>query len=300
MKVLIVDDNPNSAKRIEAILSGAPDILVFTVDDYVVAHKFGDFVTDIDVALIDLDLSGEAEKDLDDPAYLGFAVCQKYSALPNTAVIGYSRSFVTSSTEVEVLKQKFREMGADLVLALKDLTQSPISELRLRFEDAKKQKVANGGTDAKRTKVFVGSSVEGLDVARAIQNDLQHDYDIEVWNNTAFGLGQTTIESLEAAIREYKFSIFVLTPDDVRVSREVESKTPRDNVIFEAGLFIGSIGRSRTFLVKPNLKELSLPSDLHGLNCATYNLKFENLIASIGPVCTEIREAVRKIEANDL
>ena len=40
--------------------------------------------------------------------------------------------------------------------------------------------------------------------------------------------------------------MLVLTPDDWMSSRDVAAFGPRDNVIFELGLFMGHLGRSRT------------------------------------------------------
>ncbi|MCT1526048.1 nucleotide-binding protein, partial [Sphingobacterium hotanense] len=53
------------------------------------------------------------------------------------------------------------------------------------------------------------------------------------------------------------------TADDITKSRLETSKSPRDNVIFEYGLFTGGIGSSRTFLVME--EGTKLPSDLNGI-----------------------------------
>ena len=53
-----------------------------------------------------------------------------------------------------------------------------------------------------KPRVFVGSSVEGLEIARVIQSELQYDYFVEIWNqNTIFGLGTTTIEALDRRVK---------------------------------------------------------------------------------------------------
>jgi len=49
----------------------------------------------------------------------------------------------------------------------------------------------------------------------------------------------------------FDFAALVLTADDLTASRQVVSLGPRDNVLFELGLFMGRLGRSRTFVIRP-------------------------------------------------
>jgi predicted nucleotide-binding protein len=149
--------------------------------------------------------------------------------------------------------------------------------------------------EARKPRVFVGSSTEALDIARKIQQELDHDCLIEIWNQgTVFGLGDATIEALESAVESYDFAIFVLTPDDEINRRGKLLRAPRDNVIFEVGLFAGKLTRRKAFIVHPRLQKPDLPSDLNGLTTATYDESAKNLAASLGPACEKIREAIRR------
>lgn len=144
-----------------------------------------------------------------------------------------------------------------------------------------------------KPRVFVGSSIEGLEVARALQSELQYDYLVEVWNqNTVFGLGTAKIEALERGAKTYQYAVFVFTADDQIARRDESRPVPRDNVVFEAGLFIGSLSRFRAFIVCPRGVDLQLPSDFAGLTLATYDPTMENLDAAIGPACRQIRTAI--------
>ncbi|MGH7453643.1 MAG: nucleotide-binding protein, partial [bacterium] len=114
--------------------------------------------------------------------------------------------------------------------------------------------------------LFIGSSSEGLEVARAIEYQLKDDGEVTIWNEGIFGLSLGTLESLVNAIERFDFAILVLTPDDLIVSRDISIQAPRDNVMFELGLFIGRLGRSRTFIVcDGDNKNMRLPSDLAGV-----------------------------------
>jgi predicted nucleotide-binding protein len=146
-----------------------------------------------------------------------------------------------------------------------------------------------------RPRVFVGSSVEGLDVANGIQAGLEFDCESTVWTQGVFGLSRGTLESLVEAAQNSDFAVLALTADDVTTKRENTNASPRDNVIFELGLFMGALGRDRTFIVHARGQDLDLPSDLEGITTATFGERSDgNLQAALGPVCTKIRTAMKK------
>jgi hypothetical protein len=143
--------------------------------------------------------------------------------------------------------------------------------------------------------LFIGSSSEGLNAAQAIEFQLQQEAEVTIWNEGFFGLGSGTLETLVNALERFDFAILVLTADDLVISREIPSQCPRDDVMFELGLFMGRLGRSRTFIVCNSAENLKLPSDLAGVSIARYdgNRLDGNIIAAVGPACMLIRNAVR-------
>src|SRR5262245_38634603 len=113
-----------------------------------------------------------------------------------------------------------------------------------------------------RSTVFVGSSTEGLAVAKAIQIGLDESCQVELWSQGAFGLSEGTLESLMSSANRFDFAVLVLSADDLLVSRGEVRASPRDNVLFELGLFVGRLGRERTFIVYDRTNPPKLPSDL--------------------------------------
>jgi predicted nucleotide-binding protein len=146
------------------------------------------------------------------------------------------------------------------------------------------------------TAMFIGSSSEGLRVAQMLQAELERDVDASVWSQGVFGLSGSTLEGLVEVAQSVRFAAFVLTPDDLLDKRGSQSDAPRDNVIFEAGLFMGALGRRNTFLVSCRDDHLELPSDLAGITQAQYNRR-SDLRAAIGPAATAIRAAIEAANA---
>jgi len=155
-----------------------------------------------------------------------------------------------------------------------------------------------------KPRVFIGSSSEGLDVARAIARGLKNDCLVVPWTAGVFAASETYIESLEKAIDRVEFAVLVVTPDDIREKRKVITKVPRDNVVFEAGLFMGRLGRKRAFIVC-DPKEVELPTDLLGLSPISFDSKLDPSdlgiqlqgVASF-EILDSIKQAPRRITAD--
>jgi len=147
-----------------------------------------------------------------------------------------------------------------------------------------------------KPKIFIGSSVEGLNVAYALQQNLTHDAESTVWDQGVFELSNTTIESLNQILDFVDFAIFVFSPDDVTVMRGAVSPSIRDNVLFELGLFIGKLGRKRVFYIVPDGTDVHIPTDLVGVTPGTYNPNREDnsYQAATGAVCNQIRNQIKK------
>lgn len=150
------------------------------------------------------------------------------------------------------------------------------------------------GTKGDRPRVFIGSSAEGLTIAEAIQLGLDRVAEVVLWSQGSFPPSMTTIESLVGLAPTFDYAVIVMTADDVLIKRGTEHRAPRDNLIFELGLFTGTLGRARTFLVCPRDEPLELPSDLQGVTQLDFQLQRvdDNIEAAVGPVCTRIKRAM--------
>ena len=144
-----------------------------------------------------------------------------------------------------------------------------------------------------RPTVFIGSSAEGLSVAEAIQQNLDRVAECVPWSQGVFGLMGGTLETLVAQVETFDFAILVLTDDDLVSVRGTTEPCARDNVLFEFGLFVGAIGRERTFGVFDRTSKLRIPSDLAGVTLASFQPHSSgNAQASLGATCTEIKAII--------
>ncbi len=147
----------------------------------------------------------------------------------------------------------------------------------------------------KRPSVFIGSSREALPVAECIRDGIVGDRDVRIWSEGVFGASDTTIESLEDVVRSADFGILIMSPDDETISRGVSSPAPRDNVVFELGLFIGAVGRRRSFIVRPR-GPIRVMSDLLGVTPVSYSDDWSiDLKSRLEPACAELVAAIERL-----
>ena len=120
-----------------------------------------------------------------------------------------------------------------------------------------------------KPRAFIGSSTVGEPIARAVEQNLNHESETYLWPHI-FPPGKGNLESLVETARTIDFAVLVFTPDDLTESKGQTMDSPRDNVLFELGLFMGRLGRERTFAVYNRDEPIKLPSDLAGVTLATY------------------------------
>jgi predicted nucleotide-binding protein with TIR-like domain len=147
-----------------------------------------------------------------------------------------------------------------------------------------------------KPKLFVASSSEAKPLADAVQQNLQPFASVTVWDQGAIHFGENTIDGLIRNCGESQFGVFVISPDDKAILRGVTLNIVRDNVILELGMFIGRIGKEKSFIIRPDRTvDLHLPSDLDGVNTGEYEpSRTDNLQAALGPVCRRIADAINR------
>lgn len=145
-------------------------------------------------------------------------------------------------------------------------------------------------------RAFVACSSEALILAEAVSRELAGVADVQVWRvaDESFPLGAGTWSGLVSSAPRYDFAVVILTPDDTVATRSEQRATARDNTILELGLFVGSLGADRTFILAA--RELRLPSDLSGVTIAAFDRPANDALSesAIRPACARIRKAIEQ------
>ena len=126
-----------------------------------------------------------------------------------------------------------------------------------------------------KPRIFIGSSGKQERLLKSLTSGLASVAEVEPWT-TVFNPGTSTLDRLVELTREVDFAAFVFAQDDWTSPTQGDlgmavpgQASPRDNVVFEAGLFGGSLGMRRTFILHAN--GAKLPTDLLGLTCVRYD-----------------------------
>lgn len=146
----------------------------------------------------------------------------------------------------------------------------------------------------KMPKLFIGSSAEYLEVAYAIQEGLLHeDVSVNVWSQDCFRPSEGTLASLERAAQNSDFALLLFGGEDLVISRDEEKSAPRDNVIYELGLFTGRLSSQRVYFAKEIGVDLKMPSDLLGITPIQYRRKGDEALSiSVQPICNKLVQMI--------
>lgn len=162
------------------------------------------------------------------------------------------------------------------------------------------QRNAHVGAARDRTKVFIISSVESLGVARIVQNSFAHDAFLPIlWTDGVFRVASYPMQALLDAVDDSDFAVAIAHGDDTSSIRGKDWPVPRDNVIFELGLFMGHLGKDRAILMEPREDGVKLPSDMTGITTIPYRYESgRDAVALMAPACNALRDHILRLGSN--
>lgn len=143
-----------------------------------------------------------------------------------------------------------------------------------------------------KPRIFLGSSTQQAKLLGAIERGLEDIAEVHAWM-TVFNPGVSTLDRLVELTHEVDFAVFVFGQDDWTSKGAVPhpdegQAAPRDNVVFEAGLFGGAIGMRRTFIL--HARGAKLPTDLLGMTAVRYDA--DTTPAIVRQINQQLRKAI--------
>src|SRR3954471_24515472 len=144
-----------------------------------------------------------------------------------------------------------------------------------------------------KPRIFLGSSGKQAKLVQALTRGLAEVADVEPWT-AVFNPGVSTLDRLVELTHQVDFAAFVFAQDDWTADAADAGArgqaSPRDNVVFEAGLFGGALGMRRTFIL--HARGAKLPTDLLGLTVVRYGEA--TTAAEMRAVNQKLRQAIEQ------
>ena len=112
--------------------------------------------------------------------------------------------------------------------------------------------------------IFLGSTTEDRKHLEILQDLLNKaDFNTLPWHE-AFSSGDITLQKILQVARSVDAAVFIGSGSDITRSRKRTTRSVRDNILFELGVFMSALGEKHCiFLFDPEAK---IPSDLDGYN----------------------------------
>jgi hypothetical protein len=136
-----------------------------------------------------------------------------------------------------------------------------------------------------KPRIFLGSSGAQKTLLEALTSGLGEFAHVDPWT-TVFNPGTSTLSRLVELTREVDFAAFIFARDDWTAASSPTAPpagtgqaSPRDNVVFEAGLFGGVVGLNRTFIL--HASGAKLPTDLLGFTSVRYSDETPDEVSTI-------------------
>lgn len=138
-------------------------------------------------------------------------------------------------------------------------------------------------------KIFIGSTRGSLNKVKYFAKCLPYmdpkfeEMKLFLWDKDVFDIGETSIESLIRTSKMVDMAVFFFTGEDILITENNYFHTIRDNLLFEYGLFMGTVGIKNVYILMEKNNNIKLPSDLYGVNYLTYNdiAKMDHILNAI-------------------
>ncbi|SKB27114.1 STING domain-containing protein [Daejeonella lutea] len=139
--------------------------------------------------------------------------------------------------------------------------------------------------------IFIGSSGTGYEYATKVKDCLNGIANCILWQEPGvWEPNRSTFDNLLRMVSFFDFGIFVATADDLTLTKDDKIVIePRDNVILEMALFLGALGKHKSFLLVE--EGVKLPSDFKGIYMPRFKRADNNAIEA---ACKEFSATIEE------
>jgi predicted nucleotide-binding protein len=143
-------------------------------------------------------------------------------------------------------------------------------------------------------RLFISSPPEGVSIARNIQNTLAHDdIIVTISSDNIFDASSHAVNSFLDEAGQSDFCALVLTNDGPVINRGSMQSLDSDSIVFEIGLFMGTMGPNRIFLIMPRQSDINIPIELLGLKVFEYQVDPDKSPSSVlTPMSNLLRDQI--------
>src|SRR5262245_55510243 len=146
-----------------------------------------------------------------------------------------------------------------------------------------------------KPRLFIGSSTEALPIAKFVKDSLNDVAECIIWNEKVFGINKSYFDTLLEVPNLNDYAILIASKDDKTESKSKMFESPRDNVIFEFGLFLGRLGKRKVFIIEE--EGVKLPSDIYGIEIPKFTRGAKQVNSkSLVACCERLKEEITKKE----
>jgi hypothetical protein len=150
-------------------------------------------------------------------------------------------------------------------------------------------------SSSEKPRVFIASSKKALPYATAVQRHISDVCDAIVWRDLPNYPAKTLVDWVLKLPDRFDFGVFIFSNDDTLTLNDKHYEVARDNVLFELGLFSGKLGYDRCSILRPDLDNFHLPSDLNGIFEGPFKLPSsdQHIVSVLRVPCEEIKLDIR-------
>jgi hypothetical protein len=145
-----------------------------------------------------------------------------------------------------------------------------------------------------KPRLLIGSSAAERPNALSLQAGIEDLAQVTRYCRAEFDPPGRFLDGIFEALHEFDFAAFLIGEDDLAAKRK--RAEPGDSILLPLGMFLGALGRQRTFVVCAAETARELPAELRGVVTATYPPpRSHGAAPSLACACAILKEQITRL-----